>query len=132
LSKTGTIAVLLPGAYITLGETQPPPIKQLRDHNVPMAVATDCNPGTSPLQSLREAMALACRVFGLTPEEALIGATRNAAAALGLADDRGTLEAGKRADLAVWDIDHPRDLSYWLGTQPLAHLFIAGQGASLR
>ena len=77
-------------------------------------------------------MALACRAFGITPEEALAGSTRNAAAALGLADDRGTLEVGKRADLAVWDIEHPRDLSYWLGTQPLHELFIAGSAAKLR
>ena len=132
MASSGTVAVLLPGAYVTLQETQPPPISLLRECGVPMAVATDCNPGTSPLLSVREAMALACRVFGITPEEALAGSTRNAAAALGLADDRGTVDVGKRADLAIWDIDHPRDLSYWLGTQPLADLFIAGQAANLR
>lgn len=132
LAAAGTVAVLLPGAYVTLQETRPPPVELLRDRGVLMAVATDCNPGTSPLLSVREAMALACRVFGITPEEALAGATRNAAAALGLADDRGTLAVGKRADLAVWQIDHPRDLSYWLGSQPLADLFIAGQAATLR
>lgn len=132
MASSGTVAVLLPGAYVTLQETQPPPISLLRERGVPMAVATDCNPGTSPLLSVREAMALACRVFGITPEEALAGSTRNAATALGLADDRGTVDVGKRADLAIWDIDHPRDLSYWLGTQPLADLFIAGQAANLR
>jgi len=131
LSAAGTVAVLLPGAYVTLHETQQPPIDELRAQGVPIAVATDCNPGTSPLLSVREAMALASRVFGLTPEEALAGATRVAARALGLADDRGTLAVGKRADIAVWDIDHPRDLSYWLGTQPLSRLFIAGRDASL-
>lgn len=132
MAAAGTVAVLLPGAYVTLGETQPPPIEMLRQSNVPMAVATDCNPGTSPLLSVREAMALACRLFGITPEEALAGSTRNAAIALGLYDDRGTLEIGKRADLAVWNVGHPRDLSYWLGTQPLTDLFIAGQAATLR
>jgi imidazolonepropionase len=132
LAAAGTIAVLLPGAYVTLKDTQRPPIALLREYNVPLAVATDCNPGTSPLLSVREAMALACRVFDITPEEALAGATRNAAAALGLAHDRGTLTVGKRADLAVWDVDHPRDLGYWLGTQPLASLFIVGQAATLR
>jgi len=131
LSEAGTVAVLLPGAYVTLHETQQPPIDEMRARDVPVAVATDCNPGTSPLLSVREAMALASRVFGLTPEEALAGTTRVAARALGLADDRGTLAVGKRADIAVWDIDHPRDLSYWLGSQPLSRLFIAGQDASL-
>lgn len=132
MAKAGTVAVLLPGAYVTLKETQAPPVAALRERNVPLAIASDCNPGTSPLLSVREAMALACRVFGLTPEEALAGSTRNAAAALGLSDDRGTLEVGKRADLAVWNVEHPRDLSYWLGSQPLANLFIAGQTATLR
>ena len=130
MSIAGTTAVLLPGAFVTLSETQSPPIQQMREHNVPMAVATDCNPGTSPLLSVREAMALASRVFGLTPHEALAGATRNAARALGL-DDRGVLEVGKRADIAVWNIAHPQDLSYWLGSRPLSGLFIAGQDASL-
>ena len=131
LRAAGTTAVLLPGAYVSLGETTAPPVAALRAENVPMAVATDCNPGTSPLLSLRSAMGLASRVFGLTPEESLAGTTRNAARALGL-DDRGTLEPGKRADLAIWDIAHPHDLSYWLGTAPLAGLLIAGQDASLR
>lgn len=131
MSAAGTVAVLLPGAYVTLKETHAPPIAALRSAGVAMAVATDCNPGTSPLLSLREAMALACRVFSLTPEEALAGSTRNAAAALGLGDDYGTLEVGKRADIAVWNIEHPRDLCYWLGSQPLSDLLIAGESANL-
>jgi imidazolonepropionase len=130
MSAAGTTAVLLPGAFLTLNETQLPPVEQLRALEVPIAVATDCNPGTSPLLSVREAMAMASRVFGLSPEESLAGATRNAARALGLAD-RGVLDVGKRADFAIWDIGHPRDLSYWLGSQPLSGLFIAGQDANL-
>ena len=131
MAQSGTVAVLLPGAFLTLNETQLPPIDALRSNGVPIAVATDCNPGTSPLCSLREAMALACRLFGLTPEECLAGATREAANALGLDDDRGTLESGKRADIAIWDIGHPRDLSYWLGVRPLSGLLIAGRDVSL-
>ena len=119
MAKSGTTAVLLPGAYLTLGETQLPPIPALREHDVPIAVASDCNPGTSPICSLRANMMLAARLFGLTPEECLAGVTRNAARALGL-DDRGTLAVGMRADLAVWEIDHPRELSYWYGTPQLA------------
>ena len=131
MAQSGTVAVLLPGAFVTLNETQRPPVQLLRDRDVPIAVATDLNPGTSPLCSLRAAMALASRVFGLTPEECLAGTTREAARALGLENDRGTLEAGKRADIATWDVAHPRDLSYWLGGQPLSGLLIAGQDVSL-
>lgn len=131
MRDAGTVAVLLPGAFITLNETQRPPTNELREQQVPIAIATDCNPGTSPLLSVREAMALSSRVFGLTPEEALVGATRNAAKALGLIEDRGTLQVGKRADIAVWDIEHPRDLSYWLATRPLFDLLIAGSSVSL-
>lgn len=127
LAEAGTVAVLLPGALLTLGESRRPPIDALRRCGVPMALATDCNPGTSPLGSLPEAMALGSRLFGLTPEECLAGATRNAARALGLHGDRGTLEVGKRADLAIWDITHPRDLSYWLGRRQLAGLLVAGR-----
>lgn len=130
MAAAGTAAVLLPGAFLTLNETQVPPVEALRKQGVPVAVATDCNPGTSPLTSAREAMALACRLFRLTPEECLAGTTREAALALGL-DDRGTITPGLRADLAVWDISHPRDLSYWLGRNSLAHLFIAGRSVSL-
>ncbi len=131
MSQAGTVAVLLPGAFVTLNQTQSPPVDEMRAHKLPIAVATDCNPGTSPLNSVRESMALASRVFGLTPEESLAGTTRVAAHALGLGEDRGTLEIGKRADIAVWNVEHPRDLSYWLGTQPLSSLFIAGRDASL-
>jgi imidazolonepropionase len=129
MAKAGTVAVLLPGAFLTLNEIRRPPVAALRDNDVPIAVATDCNPGTSPLTSLTTAMALASRLFGLTPEECLAGTTREAARALALEADRGTLEVGKRADLAVWTIDHPRDLSYWLGSAPLSSLLIAGHEA---
>lgn len=125
LADAGSVAVLLPGAFLTLGETQLPPIGELRARGVPMAVATDCNPGTSPICSLRVAMMLAARQFGLTPEECVAGVTRAAARALGL-DDRGTLEVGKRADLAIWDIGHPRELAYWYGTPQLAELLVQG------
>jgi imidazolonepropionase len=127
LSGAGTIAVLLPGAFLTLGETQCPPIDTLRDAGVPIALATDCNPGTSPLCSIRFAMGLGARLFGLTPEECLAATTREAARALGLDEDRGTLDVGKRADIAIWDVAHPRDLSYWLGGNPLSDLLIAGR-----
>lgn len=131
MAAAKTTAVLLPGAFLTLNETQRPPVSLLREHGVPVALATDCNPGTSPLASMREAMALGCRLFGLTPEECVAGATREAANALGLAGDRGTIGVGKRADLAVWDIGHPRDLSYWLGRSALSALFISGRDVSL-
>ncbi len=129
LAQAGCVAVMLPGAYLTLSETQKPPIEAFRDHGVPLAIATDCNPGTSPLSSLRIAMALAARIFAITPLECLTGVTRNAAKALGLENDRGTLEVGKRADVAIWDIDHPRDLSYWMGGNEIVDLLIAGEYA---
>ncbi|MCH6548263.1 MAG: imidazolonepropionase [Proteobacteria bacterium] len=127
LADAGCVAVLLPGAFLTLGETQLPPIDTLREKQVPIAVATDCNPGTSPVCSLRSAMNLATSLFKLTPEECLAGTTREAARALGLLHDRGTLEKGKRADVAVWNIGHPRELSYWLGLNELSDLFIGGR-----
>ncbi len=130
LAESGTAAVLLPGAYLTLNETRQPPVAELRGSGVPVAIATDCNPGTSPLCSIHFAMGLGSRLFGLTPEECLAGVTREAARALGLGHDRGTLETGKRADIAVWDLDHPRDLTYWLGTHPLSDLLIAGRSFS--
>jgi imidazolonepropionase len=99
----------------------------LRENKVPIAVATDCNPGTSPVCSLRAAMSLATSLFKLTPEECLAGVTREAARALGLLHDRGTLETGKRADIAVWDITHPRALTYWLGLNELSDLYIDGR-----
>ncbi len=125
MARAGAVAVLLPGAFLTLGETQLPPIDALRAARVPIAVASDCNPGTSPICSIRNAMMLGARLFRLTPEECLAGATREAARALGL-EDRGTLEVGKRADLAVWEISHPRELAYWIGTPQLAELVTGG------
>ncbi len=127
LAGAGSVAVLLPGAFLTLGETQRPPVELLRKNKVPIAVATDCNPGTSPVCSLRAAMSLATSLFKLTPEECLAGVTREAARALALLHDRGTLETGKRADIAVWNIGHPRELSYWLGLNELSDLYLEGR-----
>ena len=127
LAAAGSVAVLLPGAFLTLGQAQLPPVDRLREEQVPIAVATDCNPGTSPVCSLRSAMNLATSLFKLTPEECLAGTTREAALALGLLHDRGTLETGKRADVAVWNIGHPRELTYWLGLNELSDLFIGGR-----
>lgn len=124
MAASGAVAVLLPGAFLTLGETRLPPIPALREKSVPIAVATDCNPGTSPICSIRTAMMLAARQFKLTPEECLAAATRVAAQALGL-DDRGVLEAGKRADIAVWEVSHPRELAYWVGTPQLSEVLLA-------
>ena len=118
MAAAGTVAVLLPGAFYTLRETVKPPVAVLRDAGVPMAVATDCNPGTSPLSSMLLAMNMAATLFGLTVDECLAGATRHAARALGL-DDLGTLEPGKAADLAVWDVETPAELVYRLGFNPL-------------
>jgi len=118
LGAAGTVAVLLPGAYFTLRQTTPPPVPMLREAGVPMAVATDCNPGSSPCTSLLLMLNMACTLFGLTPEESLSGATRHAARALGLHDELGTLEVGKRADFALWDIEQPAELCYALGANP--------------
>jgi len=118
LARSGTVAVLLPGAYFTLRQTEPPPVAALRAAGVAIAVATDCNPGTSPCTSLLLAMNMACTLFGLTPIEAVRGTTIAAARALGIAADRGTLEAGKRADFALWHIDRPAELCYGLGANP--------------
>ena len=103
------------------------PVDDLRRAGVPLAVASDCNPGTSPLCSLRAAMHLAASSFGLTPAECLAGVTREAARALGLQDDRGTLEAGKRADLLAWDFEHPAELTYWLGLHRPVDRWVAGE-----
>ena len=119
MAAAGTVAVLLPGAFYFLRDTQVPPIELLRRHGVPMAVASDCNPGSSPLTSLLLAMNMAATLFRLTPEEALAGVTRNAARALGLGVETGTLEAGKWCDLAVWDIERPAELAYRMGFNPL-------------
>jgi imidazolonepropionase len=126
MARSGTVAVLLPGAFLTLREEKKPPLSRLRELNVPIAIATDCNPGTSPVCSIRATMVLAVSLFGMTPEECLAGVTREAARALGLAD-RGTLAPGKRADLAIWNVGHPRELSYWLGLNELESLMIRGQ-----
>lgn len=126
MAKAGTVAVLLPGAYYTLRDETPPPIELFRKHNVPMAVATDCNPGSSPLSSLLTAMNMACTLFRLTPQEALRGATQNAATALGLSD-RGRIAPGLRADLAIWDVSHPAELSYRIGYNPLYRRIFGGQ-----
>ena len=120
MAAAGTVAVLLPGANYFLRETHLPRVELLRRHGVPIAIATNCNPGSSPALSLLLMLSMACTLFRLTPEEALAGVTRNAAAALGLAADRGTLEPGKRADLALWDIAHPAELAYWIGGNPCA------------
>ncbi|MGB5164111.1 MAG: imidazolonepropionase [Woeseiaceae bacterium] len=127
MAHAGTTAVLLPGAFLSLGETQLPPIDTMRELGVAMALASDFNPGTSPVCSLRHAMLLGARLFRLSPQECLAGVTRNAAKALQLDHDRGTLEVGNRADIAVWDIRHPRDLCYWLGVPQLGFLLAAGK-----
>ena len=126
MANAGTVAVLLPGAFHVLRETALPPLDLLRANRVPMAVATDCNPGTSPLLSLRQAMQLACTHFRMTPEEALRGATINGARALGLID-RGVLRVGMRADFVHWRIDAPAELGYWLSGQLATAVFAGGE-----
>lgn len=120
MAESGTVAVLLPGAFYILRETQLPPLAALREHGVPMALATDLNPGSSPVDSLLCVLNLACTLFRMTPEEALAGVTCHAARALGL-DDRGVLAPGKRADFVLWDIARPAELAYWLGGRRLCH-----------
>lgn len=126
MARAGTVAVLLPGAFFTLGETVKPPIAAFRKAGVRMAVATDCNPGSSPVTSLLTTMNMACVLFGLTPEEALAGATREAAHALGLAAERGTLTVGKAADFVLWRIQDPAELSYRIGLNPRIEVIRAG------
>ena len=126
MAEAGSVAVLLPGAFYTLRETQSPPIDLLRRHGVPMALATDINPGSSPLNSLLLTLNMGCTLFRLTPEEALRGATQHAARALGLADC-GMIRPGLRADLAVWDIKHPAELAYRIGFNPLHSRIFGGQ-----
>jgi len=118
MAESGTVAVLLPGAYYYLRESKQPPINLFRKHQVPVAIATDLNPGSSPVNSLLTIMNMASTLYQLTPEEALAGVTIQAARALGLADDRGSLEPGKRADFVLWKIDSPAELSYWIGHNP--------------
>ncbi len=126
MAANGTVAVLLPGAFYFLRETKLPPIEAMRAAGVRMAVASDCNPGTSPMTSPLAALNMACTFFRLTPEEALAGITREGARALGMLDDAGTLEVGKACDLAVWDVGSPAELSYWLGAPLLKERVLAG------
>jgi imidazolonepropionase len=126
LAENGTVAVLLPGAYYILRETQLPPVQALREHGVPMALATDANPGSSPLHSLLLILNMACTLFRLTPAEALRGVTRNAAMALGMEGEIGSLAVGKRADLVLWNVDRPAMLSYRVGVNPCAAVMRAG------
>ncbi|OOG64812.1 imidazolonepropionase [Rhodanobacter sp. B04] len=130
MAAAGTVAVLLPGAFYALRETKLPPIALLREHGVAIAIATDCNPGTSPLLSLRMAAGMACTLFRLTPEEALRGVTVNAARALGL-HDRGTLAAGQRADLAVWKVKRPAELCYWIGGSLVREVYVGGESVTV-
>ena len=125
MAQAGTIAVLLPGAFYTLRESRLPPIEALRAHGIPIAIASDCNAGTSPAGSLVLMLNMACTLFRLTPEEALAGVTRHAARALGLAD-RGTLSIGQRADIALWDIDSPAELAYRMGGNACAAVIRGG------
>lgn len=127
MAAAGTVAVLLPGAFYTLRETQLPPIEAFREHKVAMALATDSNPGSSPVTSLLLMLNMGCTLFRLTPEEALAGVTRHGAAALGLAEDRGTLRVGKRADFVLWDIAMPAELAYRIGANPCAGVVHGGQ-----
>ena len=127
MARAGMVAVLLPGAFYFLRETMLPPIDKLRAAGVPLALATDCNPGTSPLTSPLAIMNMACTLFRMTPEEALAGFTREGARALGLQDEIGTLEVGKAADFAIWDINSPAELSYWLGAELLSERVVAGR-----
>jgi imidazolonepropionase len=128
MAAAGTVAVLLPGAFYFLREPQKPPVGQLRAAGVPLAVGTDLNPGTSPFASLRLAMNLACVLYGLTPEEALAGVTREAARALGRGDRLGTIEPGKQADFLVWDVTHPAEIVCQLGVNPLVERVFRGKG----
>lgn len=126
MAAAGTVAVLLPGAYYFLRETKLPPVALLREQRVPMAISTDCNPGSSPCTSLLLMLNMACTLFRLTPEEALAGVTRHAAAALGL-HDRGVLARGKRADFVLWNVQRPAELSYALGANPRLQTIFKGQ-----
>ena len=126
MAAAGTVAVLLPGAFYFLRETKLPPIESLRRAGVPIAIATDCNPGSAPLTSLLLVLNMACTLFRMTPEEALAGVTRQAARALGLADQCGTLEVGKVADFAIWGIEEPAELAYRIGFNPLAYAVKGG------
>ena len=127
MAQAGTVAVMLPGAYYFIRETKAPPIDLFRQRGVAMAVATDCNPGTSPMTSLLLAMNMAATLFRMTVEECLAGVTREAARALGLGEETGALEVGKSADLAIWNIERPAELVYRLGFNPLHQRLWRGQ-----
>ncbi len=127
MAASGTIAVLLPGAFYFLKETKKPPVELFRKHGVAMAVASDCNPGTSPMAAPSLVMNMACTFFSLTPEEALAGMTRSAAAALGLSAETGTLEPGKAADFAIWRVSSPAEIAYWIGAASPARVFAQGR-----
>jgi imidazolonepropionase len=127
MARSGTVATLLPGAFYFVRETKAPPVEALRAHGVPIAIATDCNPGTAPLTSLLLTMNMAATLFLLTVDECLLGVTRNAAKALGLGAEVGGLEAGKRCDLAIWDIERPAQLVYRMGFNPLSARVWKGQ-----
>ena len=124
MAKSGTVAVVLPGAFYTLRETQLPPLNSLRKAGVPIAIATDCNPGSSPLTSLLLCMNMACTLFRMTPEEALCGVTREAAQALGIGPEVGTIEVGKKAEFAVWNVEQPAELAYRIGCNPLEEMVL--------
>lgn len=126
MAASGSVAVILPGAFYTIREVQAPPIEAFRTHGVPMALATDCNPGSSPLTSLLLAMNMGCTLFRMTPQEALAGATSNVARALGL-PDTGRIAAGMRADLAIWNVRAPAELSYRIGFNPLHQSLMEGR-----
>jgi imidazolonepropionase len=127
MARAGMVAVLLPGAFYALSETKKPPVDLLRKHKVPMAVATDCNPGTSPVLSPTLMLNMACTLFRLTPEEALAGVTREGARALGLLDEVGTVSAGKAADLCIWRVSRPAELCYWIGHPGPERRIVAGE-----
>jgi imidazolonepropionase len=127
MAEAGTVAVLLPGAYYALSETTAPPVDLFRRHGVPIALGTDCNPGTSPLLSAPLTLNLACTLFRLTPEEAVAGMTREGARALGLQDEIGTITPGKAADLCVWGVNRPAELCYWIGAPGAEKRIVAGQ-----
>jgi imidazolonepropionase len=126
MATAGSVAVLLPGAFYFLRETRVPPVDLLRKFKVPIAISTDCNPGSSPCTSLLLMLNMACTLFRLTPEEALAGVTRNAARALGL-HDRGLLVAGARADFVLWDVEHPAQLAYSIGANPRRQTIVKGK-----
>lgn len=125
MAASGTVAVLLPGAFYFLRETRKPPLELFRERGVPIAIATDSNPGSSPVSSLLLMLNMACTLFEMTPEEALTGVTRHAAMALGKIESAGTLESGKQADFVLWDVDHPAELAYRIGFNP-CHLVVKG------